>query len=191
MAPQSADRAADNRCIARVGFFTLGMGSAGVDVFHGRACRLHPEALEERMGLQNVGRGARHDSSAGDCHSAVIHLHRAQRLTCQHAGARSWKAGFAHVSTTPRDSVIMLWRDGVFHYKRPYSGTLNLSIVGSAGPCYFFCQVGPGVWRKSCFRLKSRCGVNETRVSDCRGSGVFRSPRHKFSRSRECVRPAK
>jgi hypothetical protein len=31
----------------------------------------------------------------------------------------------------------MLWRDGVFHYRGPQNRPLNLSIVCSAGPCYF------------------------------------------------------
>ena len=86
----------------------------------------------------------------------------------------------------------MLWRDGVFRYRGPQNRLLNLSIVCSAGPCYFFTQVELGRGgRRSVLPSQVQCGVSETRISDCRGSGVLRSPRHKFFRSRECVRPAK
>ena len=56
---------------------------------------------------------------------------------------------------------------------------MNLSIVCSAGPCYFFRQSSQGMGCTRAFGFFSR-EVVETRVTDCRGSGVSRSPRHKF-----------
>jgi hypothetical protein len=85
----------------------------------------------------------------------------------------------------------VLWGDGVLRLKRPYCRPLNLSIVCLAGPCYFSAKSSQKYGCKPLLRAQVQCGVSETCVSDCRGSGVIPLPKTQFSRSRECVRPAR
>src|SRR4051812_37177869 len=90
---------------------------------------------------------------AGD-DAADIRLHGAQRLDRAGDRAECRKTSVADLRAAQRGTDIVLRGNRVFRYRGSPDVTLNLSIVGSAGPCYFFCQVGPGAWVKVLLRAQ-------------------------------------
>ncbi len=67
-----------------------------------------------------------------------------QKLSKKGWLCKTWEGELAMVPI-PGTLTPQIFNFTVRSDSRPYRRPLNLSIVGSTGPCYFFSQVGPGV----------------------------------------------